>query len=148
MTRQASSSPRKPDSRLRRAGYDHHAFAVRLHALLERSHQSPRQASMAAGLDHGAITRFLSGKYRPARDACILLAVYFDLNPNEFFELVGYAPMEIFTLRLIDPNDFSPEVKRVARALDEIKGTGARARVCKAIMILLKDHEDLVKGIL
>ena len=146
MTRQASPSAKKPSSKLRRAGYDHRPFAARLRALLEPSHQSPRQASMAAGLDHGAITRFLNGEYRPARDACIQLAVYFDVNPNEFFELAGYPPMEIFNLSLIDPGNFPPEVKRVAKALTEIDDTAARVRVCKAIMMLLKDHEDLVLG--
>jgi hypothetical protein len=147
MTPKASKPPR-PHSKLSRTGYDHHPLAARLRELLDATHQSARQASLGAGLDHGAIVRFLNGEYRPARDACIQMAVYFDLNPNEFFELAGYPPMEIFNLSLIDPHDFPPEVKRVAKALNEINDPAARMRVCKAILVLLKDHEDLVKGIL
>lgn len=145
MTPKASTPPR-PHSKLRRAGYDYRPLAARLRQLLDATHQSARQASLGAGLDHGAVVRFLNGEFRPARDACIQMAVYFDLNPNEFFELAGYPPMEIFDLSLIDPGEFPPEVKRVAKTLTEIKDPAARARVSKAIMILLKDHEDLVKG--
>ena len=144
MSPKASDNP-QPHSKLRRAGLDHRPLAARLRELLDATHQSARQAALGAGLDHGAIARFLNGEFHPTRDACIQMAMYFDLNPNEFFELAGYPPMEIINLSLIDPNDFPPEVKRVAKALTGIQDPAARVRRCRALMLLLTDHEDLLK---
>ena len=104
------------------------------------------QDAPGAGLDHGAVLRFLKGEFRPARDACIELAVYFDMNPNELLQLAGYEPMPIFDLSLIDPDEFPAEVKRVAKALSTISDMSIRRQMCKAILLLLEGRADLVRA--
>jgi len=132
-------------SKMSRTQYNYRPIAERLKKLTEQANSTSREVSLGAGLDHGAVSRFINGEGRPGRGACIQLAVFFDINPNELLGLAGYELMPIFDLSLTDPNEFPPEVKRVAKALTDITDAPVRQRVCKAIMILLNEHEDLVR---
>lgn len=125
--------------------YDHRPLAKRLLELAKRANATRREVSLGAGLDHGAMSRFITGEGRPGPVACIQLAMYFDINPNELLTLAAYEPMPIFDLSLIDPNEFPPEVKRVAGALTDISDAVARQRICKAIMVLLNEQDQLVR---
>jgi len=61
--------------------------------LLDQIHSrnlSPREASLGAGLSHGAISRYLSGS-RPAALACKKLADYFEVPAEMVLYLAGYV---------------------------------------------------------
>jgi hypothetical protein len=122
--------------RLSRKGYDHRPLAALLEQLLEEHNETARGTSLASGLDHGAVGRFLRGEVRPHRDTCIVLAEHFGLNPNELLEAAGYEPLTIFDLSLADPSEFPPEVKQVALALGQIADPTLRRDVCSAIHTL------------
>ena len=59
-------------------------FAARLDQLMGERNISMRQTGIESGLDHESIRRIKAGD-RPDMTYCILLADYFDVNPNEFF---------------------------------------------------------------
>jgi len=85
----------------RRTGYDPSEFIPYLKRLLAERNESYRQASLGAGLDRSAVWRFMEQGTRPHRDACILLAQHFGVNPNEMLQAAGYEPIPLFdnTLR-------------------------------------------------
>lgn len=49
-------------------------------------------------MDRGALWRFIKNETRPHRDACILLAQRFGVNPNEMLQAAGYDPIPLFDL--------------------------------------------------
>lgn len=57
---------------------------------LHSSNVSARQASLAAGLSHGAISRYLSGS-RPSAAACKQLADHFEVPAEMVLHLAGYV---------------------------------------------------------
>lgn len=121
----------------RRTGYDPSEFIPYLKRLLAERNESYRQASLGAGLDRGAVWRFIEQETRPHRDACILLAQHFGVNPNEMLQAAGYEPIPLFDLSLADPDEYPPEVKAVARALARIAEPERRRAVCEAVRVLL-----------
>jgi len=56
---------------------------------LERRRESAREASLAAGLNHAAITRYLMGQ-RPTEPSVGKLAAYFEVPEDYLRELTGY----------------------------------------------------------
>lgn len=116
-----------------RKGYNHRPLVTLLERLLEEHNETPRGASLASGLDHGAVGRFLRGEVRPHRDTCIMLAGYFDINPNEILQAAGYEPLPIFDLSLADPNEFPPEVKELAISLNKIQDPKHRRKLCEIL---------------
>lgn len=123
--------------RLSRKNYDPRPLIALLKRLLKEHNETPREASLASGLDHGAVGRFLRGEGRPHRDACIVLAEHFGANPNELLMAAGYAPMPLFDLSLADVNEFPPEVKAVALTLNQIRDSDLRSVICKSIQTLV-----------
>ena len=123
--------------KLSRKGYDHRPLAALLERLLEKHNETARGASLASGLDHGAVGRFLRGEVRPHRDTCIVLAGHFGLNPNDLLAAAGYEPLAIFDMSLADPSEFPPEVKEVALALGRIADPTLRRKVCRAVHTLV-----------
>jgi len=126
----------------RRTGYDPSEFIPYLKRLLAERNESYRQASLGAGLDRSAVWRFMEQGTRPHRDACILLAQHFGVNPNEMLQAAGYEPIPLFDLSLADSDEYPPEVKAVARALARIEDPERRRAACEAVHVLV----DLAAG--
>ncbi len=101
-----------------------------------------REAAIKAGLDRSAVWRLLHQGARPHRDACILLAQHFEVNPNEMLAAAGYEPIALFDLSLTTPGEFPPEVKALAQALTDIPDAGKRRRICTLLGALV----DLMVG--
>ncbi len=74
-------------------GYDRTGLIQALEELLAERNESMREASLGAGLDHGAIRRYVRYGRRPTRDSLLLLADHFEVNPNDLLELAGYERM-------------------------------------------------------
>ena len=126
----------------KRTGYDPDKFVPFLRRLMEERNESYRETSLNAGLDRSAMWRFLNRKNRPHRDACILLAQHFEVNPNEMLQMAGYDPLPLFDLSLTDASEYPPEVKAVAQALTEITDLALRRRACE----LVREVIDLIAG--
>lgn len=118
-------------------GYDRAAFAAYLSELLEARNESMREASLAAGLNHSAVNRFITDRQRPTRESCIALADHFGLNPNEMLERAGYEPMHFFDRSLVDPEAMPPDVLELSRYLRRIRPYGRRRQLCRVIRELL-----------
>ncbi len=82
-------------------------FAVWLLAQLKKHNESPRAASLNAGIGHGQISRYLSGN-RPSADSCIRLAIYFRWSPVHVLTLAGYD---------LQIPDYDATVDRIARLI-------------------------------
>jgi len=52
---------------------------------------SPREASLGAGLNHGAISFYLAGNHRPSAASCKSLADYFEVPAEQVMYLAGYV---------------------------------------------------------
>ncbi|MHB0874534.1 MAG: helix-turn-helix domain-containing protein [Anaerolineae bacterium] len=83
-------------------------FAGWLMRELDRRHMSAQEASLAAGMDHAAIHRFLSGT-RPSATNTKKLAVYFGVPVDYVRELTG-------------EEEPSPEHVRLATQIAELIG--------------------------
>ena len=114
-------------------------FIPFLQALVDKEERSMRQISLSCGMDHGAVRRYLKKGSRPGRDACIAMAHYFGRHPNEFLEKAGYMPLAYFDLSLADPDEFPPDVKKVAQELMKIEDGAVRQRVSDAVLKLVKE---------
>lgn len=129
---------RLPDTGVEQIEYTPEKFIPFLKELVAASKQSFRQISLSAGLDHGAVRRYINGT-KPSRDACIALVQYFDIHPNEMLEKAGYPARGFFDLSLADPAEFAPEVKEVAQELMKIDEAAIRRRVCNAVLQLVRE---------
>lgn len=125
----------KPEPRT----YEPEPFVKRLLELLEARNESYREASLEADLDHQAVRRYIHGK-RPDRQACIVLADHFGINPNELLTLAGYATLKIFEPKTVSAKNLPPEAVAVAVAIAKIPDPGTRREVAKAIQVLLKKY--------
>lgn len=118
--------------------YTPEQFIPFLRELVEASRQTMRQISLGAGLDHAAVQRYLNGS-KPSRDACISLAEYFEVPPNEMLTKAGYPALAYFDPSLDNPEALAPEVQEVAQELMKIKEAAIRRRVCGAVLQLVKE---------
>lgn len=130
---------RVQDTGVEQFEYIPETFIPFLKELITARNLSLRQVSLGAGLDHGAVRRYVNGGTKPSRDACISLAHYFDIHPNVMLEKAGYPSLAYFDLSLADPEEFSPEVKEVAAELMKIEDITARRRVCSAFLQLMRE---------
>jgi hypothetical protein len=125
--------------------YDREVFADQLEAFLERRNESMRQASLAAGLDHGAFYRYIVQHKRPTRESCIAMADHFDINPNEMLERAGYPPLRFFDRSLVDPDEYPPYVAELSSYLSRIRPPSRRRQICqslfRAIRLLVEESE-------
>lgn len=119
--------------------YDPEPFRELLRMLLSKSGESYRQASLAAGLPHNAIFKYLRG-VRPGRDACVALADHFGVNPNELLQAAGYEPIHFFDRSATESGELSPEVKALAAQLQQIKDPVARRRVMEVMETLINAY--------
>jgi hypothetical protein len=123
--------------------YDREAFAAYLQGLLDEHNESMREASLASGMTHGSLGRFINKRQRPTRESCIALADHFGLNPNEVLTRAGYDAMHFFDQSLIDPEALPPEVSVLARYLSRVRPPSRRRQLCQAIRELLDLSRDV-----
>ena len=119
--------------------YNPTPFVTRLEELLEQHNESYREASLRSDLDHQAVRRYINGR-RPDRQACIILADHFGINPNEFLLLAGYAPMKMFDVTTASAEKLPVEAVDVALDIARISDPGLRKEVAKAVRVLLKKY--------
>ena len=116
--------------------YDTDKFSRYLKGLVQASGLTMRQVSLRAGLDHGAVGRFIRGRH-PHRDSCLLLAEVLQVDPNQVLAMAGYQPMPVVDRSLIDPDEFPPEVKELAADLASIP-PGRRREIIAALRVVVK----------
>lgn len=75
---------------------------------LRARNQSFREFSLAAGLDHGAVSRYLAGT-RPTRESCEKLAAYTGVPVEQVLVMAGH---------LKAPPDYDPFLDRVAEVTE------------------------------
>lgn len=114
-------------------------FRKLVEPLLDQRNESYRQASMAAGLDETAISRFFGGT-QPSRDSCIALADHFGLNPNRLLEAAGYEPLRFFQREEIDLSKVSPEAKLLLDKLERIKEPRLRVQLFEVVDRMLDGY--------
>ena len=74
------------------------------------------------------------------RDACIVLADHFGINPNEMLVAAGYEPLAIFDQTLVDPEGLSPEVRAFAKKVQKIENYETKRRLINAMSDLLQAY--------
>jgi transcriptional regulator with XRE-family HTH domain len=119
--------------------YDHNGFVERIDQLMEQRNVSMRVTGIDAGLDHQAIRRIKAGK-RPDMTYCILLADYFDINPNELLQLADWPTLKAFDIQRASAENLPPEAVDVALDIARISDPGTRKEVAKAVRVLLKKY--------
>lgn len=111
----------------------------RIDQLMEQRNISMRQSGMEAGLDHQSIRRIKDGD-RPDMTYCILLADYFDVNPNEFLQLADWPTLKAFDIKRASAQNLPTEAVDVALDIAKIPDPGTRKEVAKAVRVLLKKY--------
>ena len=139
MSKKGKTAGKVADTGVKKYEYPLEEFVAYLSGLVEASEQSMRQVALKAGLDHSALYRYLSQGHRPNQDACMALAHYFGVHPNEMLQKAGYPPRAYFDLSLADPDEFSPEVKAVGRELMKIEDEAQRRRVAETVLSLVRE---------
>jgi hypothetical protein len=119
--------------------YEAEPLIARVRDLLAKTHHTSRAAALGATLDHQAINRILAGQ-RPNMIACILLADYFGLNPNEMLELAAWPKLEVFEVRAESAANLPLEAVEVALDLAKIPQPGDRKKVAEAVRTLISKH--------
>ena len=114
-------------------------FVNRIDQLMAASNISMRQSGVDSGLDHETIRRVKDGK-RPDMTHCILLADYFDINPNEFLQLADWPALKVFDIKRASAESLPPEAVDVALDIAKIPDPGTRKEVAKAVRVLLKKY--------
>ena len=120
--------------------YDHTRMVNALKDLLASRNESMREASMRAGLDHGAIRRYVRYNQRPIIDSTLLMADHFGVNPNDLLELAGYPPMKMFEREALEPDKVMPEVLALVRDLGQIGDLVLRRRLVEAMRLLIAGY--------
>jgi len=100
------------------------------------------EVSIDADLHHQAVRRFKKGM-RPTMLDCILLADYFDMNPNEMLNLAGWPALKVFSVQTENAEHLSPEAVNVALKISRIKKQAVRQKVAKAISTLAEQYLEL-----
>jgi transcriptional regulator with XRE-family HTH domain len=114
-------------------------FVDRIDELMEKRNISMRVTGIEAGLDHQSIRRIKEGK-RPGMTYCILLADYFDINPNELLQLADWPTLKAFDIKRASAQNLPPEAVDVALDIAKIPDPGTRKEVAKAVRVLLKKY--------
>jgi hypothetical protein len=125
--------------RAREKTFNPKPFAARLDELMAQKNISMRQTGIDSGLDHESIRRIKDGD-RPDMTYCILLADYFDINPNEFLQLADWPTLKAFDIQRASAESLPSEAVDVALDIAKIPDPGTRKEVAKAIRTLLKKY--------
>lgn len=127
-------------------GYDPTRLIAVLEGLLAERNESYREASLRAGLDHGAVRRYLRDDQRPNRDSLLVLADHFEVNPNDLLVLAGYQPMKMFEREVVDLDGLTPDVRLLVEDLERIGDPVLRRRLVEAIRLLVGGHLEEAKS--
>lgn len=125
--------------RARAIKFNPEPFIKKIEELLAERNISMRQAGIESGLDHESIRRVRSGD-RPDMTYCILIADYFDVNPNELLQLADWPTLKAFDIKKVNAGNLPPEAVDVALDIARIPDPGTRKEVAKAVRVLLKKY--------
>jgi len=128
------------------ARYDPEPLVRMLEQLRTERNESYRDASLKAGLDHGSLRRYCVSKKRPQRQALIVLADHFGVNPNQLLELAGYAPLALFQRAEVDPASVPSDVKELMDDLARIADPVLRKRIIEAVRVLIGGYLERTKS--
>lgn len=132
-------SKQKKDSKKKR--FDPEPLITRLEQLMSEKNLSMRQVGIESGLDHQVIRRLKEVQAkRPNMTYCILLADYFEVNPNEFLQLAGWPQLKVFDIRHVSVDNLPPEAVDVALDIAKIPNSRTRKQVAEAVRVLLKEY--------
>lgn len=120
--------------------YDPARLAQVLEELRQARNESYREAALRAGLDHGALRRYVVDGRRPQRQALIALADHFGVNPNELLPLAGYPPMKLFQQAAVDPDSLPSELGDLIADLQRIPDRSQRRKLVEALRVLLAGY--------
>ena len=111
----------------------------RIRELLEHRNESLRAAGLKAGLDHQFVRRIVKGE-RPNMIACIMLADYFGINPNELLQLAQWPTLKIFDIAHGNSTkQISPEAVDLALDLTEINSADSRRNLVSAFRTIVSE---------
>jgi len=119
--------------------YNSKLFLARIDRLIEEKNMSMRYVGIESGLDHQAIRRLKAGR-RPDMMYCILLADFFDINPNELLQLAKWPTLKAFDIQRVSAENLPPEAVDVALDIAKIPDPGTRKQVAEAVRVLLKNY--------
>jgi transcriptional regulator with XRE-family HTH domain len=120
--------------------YDPTRLAQVLDELRQGRNESYRETSLNAGLDHGALRRYICDGRRPQRQALIALADHFGVNPNELLPLAGYPPMKLFKRVAVDPDSLPSDIGGLVEDLQRIPDRAQRRKLVEAVRVLLAGY--------
>ena len=120
--------------------YDPIRLAQVLDELRQGRNESYRETSLNAGLDHGALRRYICDSRRPQRQALIALADHFGVNPNELLPLAGYPPMKLFERMAVDPDSLPSDIGGLVEDLQRIPDRAQRRKLVEAVRLLLAGY--------
>lgn len=98
----------------------------------KRRNLSWREASLGAGLDHGAISRFIGGGV-PNTESCKKLSSYFKVSEDTILSLAGH--------RNIGDQELDPEIAAIAKRIGEVP-PDRRNRVMRTVLSILEAEEE------
>lgn len=119
--------------------YHPEPFLARIDQLMAEKNLSMRFVGIESGLDHQAIRRLKEG-HRPDITYCILLADFFDINPNELLQLASWPTLKAFDIKRASAENLPPEAVDVALDIAKIPDPRTRKQVADAVRVLIKKH--------
>lgn len=118
-------------------------LSKRIRDLLDQRNESMRTAALNAGLDHQFVRRIINGE-RPNMIACILLADYFDLNPNELLQLAQWPTLKVFDIAYNNhTKQLPPEAVDLAYAISDISNAETRRKAAGAFRVIVNELKKL-----
>jgi len=120
--------------------YDSARLIATLEGLLAERNESYREASLRAGLDHGAVRRYMRDDQRPSRGSLLALADHFEVNPNDLLVRAGYQPMKMFERDAVDLAGLTPDVRQLADDLERIGDPVLRRRLTEALRLSIAGY--------
>lgn len=132
-------SKQKKDAK--KKNFDPQPLITRIEQLMGEKNLSMRQVGIESGLDHQVIRRLKEVQAkRPNMTYCILLADYFDINPNELLKLAGWPPLKVFDIKRASIDNLPLEAVDVAMDIAKIPDPRTRKQVTQAVRVLLKKY--------
>lgn len=117
-------------------------LSFRIKELLDQRNESLRSAGLNAGLDHQFVRRIVNGE-RPNMVACIMLADYFGINPNELLQLAQWPTLKIFDIAQVNSKkQLPPDAVDLALDLAEFPNAESRRKVVNAFRIILRELKN------
>jgi hypothetical protein len=125
----------------RKGDIDMVPFSNRVKELLAERNESLRSAGINSGLDHQFVRRIVNGE-RPNMVACIMLADYFGVNPNEFLQLAQWPTLKVFDIAHSNKKkQVPPEAVDLALDLADFTNAESRRKVVGAFRTILKEFK-------